>query len=96
MYTRKQIIENQKKFRKEIVSYLKAEFKETKKELSEIQTEDKSIKEEQEKLATKFNKIKINTEIEHLFISEKNLYPNYYAWWDEINTQVSKLKYKDK
>jgi hypothetical protein len=96
MYTRKQIIENQKKFRKEIVDSLKLEFKQTKKELAEIKCEDKTIKEEKEKLENKFNKIKISKEIENLFISEKNLYPNYYALWDEINNQVSKLKYKDK
>lgn len=96
MYTRKQIIENQKKFRKEIVSSLKEEFKQTKKELGEINTIDKSIKEEKEKLLKKFNKVKISQELENLFISEKNLYPNYYAWWDEENNQVIKYKYKDK
>jgi hypothetical protein len=96
MHSRKQIIENQKKFHKEITSSLKAEFKQAKKELSEIETQDKTIKEEKEKLANKFNKIKITQEIEKFFISEKNIYPNYYAWWDEINNQTSKLKYKDK
>jgi polyhydroxyalkanoate synthesis regulator phasin len=96
MHIRKQIIENQKKFRKEIVDSLKLEFKEAKKELAEIKTEDKTIKEEKQKLENKFNKIKISQEIEKLFITEKNLYPNYYAWWDETNKQVSKLKYKDK
>jgi hypothetical protein len=96
MHNRKQIIENQKKFRKEIISSLKVEFKEAKKELSEIQTNDKVIKEEKQKLENKFNKIKISNQIENLFISEKNIYPNYYAWWDENNNQVSKLKYKDK
>lgn len=96
MHTRKQIIENQKKFRKEIVSFLKEEFKQTKKELSLIETLDKTIKVEKDKLVTKINKIKISQELEKLFISEKNLYPNYYAWWDEINNQVIKNKYKDK
>lgn len=96
MHNRKQIIENQKNFRKNIIDSLKLEFKEAKKELSEIKTEDKTIKEEKQKLENKFNKIKITQEIEKLFISEKNLYPNYYAWWDENNNQVLKLKYKDK
>jgi len=96
MHKRKQIIENQKNFRKEIIDSLKAEFKETKKNLSEIQTEDKFIREEKEKLTKKFSKIKILAEVEKLFISEKNLYPNYYAWWDEVNNQVAKYKYKDK
>lgn len=96
MYKRKQIIENQKKFKKEIIDSLKIEFKQAKKELSKIETQDKTIKAEQEKLSNKFNKIKITEEIERLFISEKNIYPNYYAWWDEVDNQVTKLKYKDK
>lgn len=96
MHSRKQIIENQKKFRKDIISALKLEFKQTKKDLLEIESNDTEIRAEKEKLAKKFNKIKIITEIEKLFISEKNLYPNYYAWWDEVNNQVSKNKYKDK
>ena len=45
MYIRKQIIENQKKFRKEIIDSLKLEFKEAKKELADIKTEDKIIAE---------------------------------------------------
>lgn len=96
MYPRKQIIENQKKFRKEITDAIKAEFKETKKELASITTQDKSIKAEKEKLEVKLKKIKIANEIEKLFITEKNLYPNYYAWWDDINSQLNKYKYKDK
>ena len=96
MHIRKHIIENQKKFKKEISDSLKAEFKEAKKELSKIETTDKVIKAEQEKLANKVKKIKITEEIEKFFISEKNIYPNYYAWWDELNNQVIKLKYKDK
>ena len=95
MHKRKEIIENQKKFRREIISALKVEFKDTKKALAEIQTRDKFIKEEKEKLSKNLNKIKIITELEKFFISEKNLYPNYYAWWDEANAQVAKYKYKD-
>jgi len=96
MYIRKQILENQKKFRKEIVAALKLEFREMKKELDQIQTADDIIKEEKIKLLKRVNKIKIVQELEKFFISEKNLYPKYYAWWDEINNQVIKHKYIDK
>lgn len=95
MHIRKQIIENQKTFRKEIIAALKIDFKATKKELAKIETQDKTIKSEKEKLASKLNKIKISEEVEKFFISEKNIYPNYYAWWDELNNQVTKLKYID-
>lgn len=96
MHVRKYIIENQKKFRKEIIDYLKAEFKQTKKDLETIETQDNIIKNEQKKLIDKFGKLKITKELDKFFISEKNLYPNYYAWWDEENSQVIKFKYKDK
>ena len=94
MNSRKQILENQRKFNKEIISALKIEFKEAKKELAKIETEDKEINVEKDKLTNRFKKTKITEQIEKLFISEKNIYPNYYAWWDEINAQVLKLKYK--
>jgi len=94
MHSRKQILENQKKFKKEIVDSLKVEFKQAKRELAKIETKDKVVNLEKEKLTNKFNKIKISEQIEKLFITEKNIYPNYYAWWDEENIQVIKLKYK--
>jgi DNA-binding transcriptional regulator GbsR (MarR family) len=94
MHSRKQIIENQKNFRKDIVNYLKSEFKQMKKDLENIDTKDDVIKNEQKKLIDKFGKLKISKELEKFFISEKNLYPNYYAWWDEENSQVIKFKYK--
>lgn len=94
MHSRKQIIENQKNFRKDIIDYLKSEFKQMKKDLENIDTKDDIIKTEQKKLIDKFGKLKISKELEKLFISEKNLYPNYYAWWDEDNSQVIKFKYK--
>ena len=94
MNSRKQILENQKKFKKEITDFLKAEFKQAKKELSKIETQDKVINIEKDKLTNKFKKAKINEQIEILFISEKNIYPNFYAWWDETNSQVLTLKYK--
>lgn len=65
-----------------------------KKDLATIETQDTVIKNEQKKLIDKFGKLKITKELEKFFISEKNLYPNYYAWWDEANSQVIKFKYK--
>ena len=40
MHSRKQILENQKKFKKEIVDSLKVEFKQAKRELAKIETKD--------------------------------------------------------
>lgn len=95
-HTRKQIIENQKLYRDEIVKVLKVEFTEAKKELRKIKTEDKIIMSHKKKLLERTKDININKEINKLFISWKNITPNFYAWWDEVSQQVLKLKYEDK
>ncbi len=94
-HTRKQIIDNQTKFRKEIVQSLKEEFSKVKKDLRKIKTKDAEITKEKNKMLDRAIKVNINREINNFFISWKNVYPKFYAWWDEINQQVIKLKYDD-
>lgn len=96
MHTRKEILENQKKFYQEISNGLKVEFKQIKRELNKIKTEDPEILSGKNSLLKKAEKININKEIDKFFISWKNTNPTWYAWWDEINEQVIKLKYIDK
>jgi hypothetical protein len=95
IHTRKQIIENQSKFRKEIEAWLKKDFQHTKKELLEIESENPKIREEKEKLLVKLKKVSPSKEMVRLFISEKNLYPKFYVWWDEENMETTKHKYSD-
>lgn len=96
LHTRKQIIENQTQYREEITKSLKEEFKELKKELRKLKTEDPTILSHKKKLLEKSQHVNITKEINKLFISWKNIYPNFYAWWDETGQQVLKLKYDDK
>lgn len=95
MHPRKEILKNQQEFRWEISEALKAEYKQTMKELRAIQPKDKLILEEKDKLQEKAKKIRISEQIEKFFITENNIYPNYYAYWDENKKQVLKLKYID-
>jgi len=95
MHTRKEIIDNQTKFYYEIVKGLKAEFKQIKRELNRIKTKDPDILAGKNSLLKKSEKININKEVDKFFISWKNTNPPWYAWWDEINEQVLKLKYID-
>ncbi len=95
MHKRKEIIENQTKFRNEIVDYLKIEFRELKKDINKINSQNTDIIAGKNSLLQKAQKIKINEEINKLFISWKNIYPKWYAWWDLENEQVLKLKYID-
>lgn len=93
MHTRKEIITNQTQFREEIVDFLKKEFRQLKKDIVSIKSKDPEILSGKNSLLSKSKNIKINEEINKLFISWKNITPNFYAWWDEINEQVLKLKY---
>ena len=88
MHTRREIINNQNEFKNEIISYLKSEFQNSKKDLSKIETVDERIMQEKEKLTKVTNKLKIVKEIEKLFISEKYIYPKYYAWWNDETKEV--------
>lgn len=95
MHKRKEIIANQTKFYYEIAKSLKSEFKQLKRELNRINSKDPAIIAGKNSLLQKSEKININKEIDKFFISWKNTTPTWYAWWDEENEQVLKLKYID-
>lgn len=95
-HTRKQIIENQSQYKDEITDYLKKEFSEMKKELRKIKTKDKEVLAGKEKMLERAKRINVSKEINNYFISWKNIYPKFYAWWDDNSKQVIKLKYDDK
>ena len=95
IHTRSQIIANQSKFQKEIEEWLKNEFRQSKKELLVIESKHPKIKEAKEKLLANLKKISLKKEMKKLFISEKNLYPKFYVWWDEGNMEMTKHKYED-
>lgn len=94
MHSRKSIIENQRQFKEEIISFLKTEFKETKRELEKIKTKDEEINLYKNKLSNLSKKANVKNGIEKFFISENNIYPKFYAWWDEENNEVIILKYE--
>ncbi len=94
-HTRKQIIENQTKYRAEIVDFLKKEFSTMKKDLKKIKTQDVEINNSKKKMMDRVAKMNVTKEINNYFISWKNIYPKFYAWWDEIGGEVIKLKYDE-
>ncbi len=95
MHKRKDIILNQTQYKEEIIAGLKSEFKQMKKELAKINSKDPVILAGKKSLIEKSQKLKVNEEINKLLISWKNITPQHYAWWDEIEGQVLKLKYSD-
>lgn len=95
-HTVQQIIENQTKFRSEIVNSLKNEFRELKKELSNIKTNDVYIKGEKEKLSKRIKSTKFVKSIDSLFFLSKKRSEEFYAWWDEENNETVIYNYGKK
>lgn len=95
MHNRKQIMSNQAQFRDEIVAWIKNDFKELKREILSIKPIDPEIETGKSSLLEKSKNININLEISKFFISPKNVYPEFYAWWDEQNKEVRRIKYID-
>lgn len=93
IHSRKQIIENQSKFKEEIVDWLKKDFRNMKSELNSIDSPEQKILDEKNKLLEKLKKVKISSEVDRFFISERHICPLFYAWWDEFNNEVVKYKY---
>jgi hypothetical protein len=94
MHSRAEIIKNQKEFSYFIKKGLKKDFFNSKQELKKIETEDVYILNEKKNLENRFEKIKIEKEISIFFINEKNIYPKFYAWWDEDSEKVEILLYE--
>ncbi|MDG1949221.1 MAG: hypothetical protein P8J32_00150 [bacterium] len=98
-HTIKQILANQDKFKKEIVVWLKQDFREQKKELAEIKVDnDKEIAKSLKALKKKFKNLGVNALIESLLFrsGSKKRSKTYYAWWDEELEEVIICTYGEK
>ena len=95
-HTIQQIIDNQSKHKSDIISSLKGDFIELKKELSSINTKDKYIKGEKDKLSKRIKYTKFVKSIDSLFFLSKKRSEEFYAWWDEENTETIIYNYDKK
>jgi len=95
-HTIQQIIDNQSKHKSDIISSLKGSFIELKKELSSINTKDKYIKGEKDKLSKRIKNTKFVKSIDSLFFLSKKRSEEFYAWWDEENTETIIYNYDKK
>ena len=93
MYSIQTIIENQDKYKGEIIRFLKSEYEQTKKELQKINPADKFIEKEKIKLEKKFKKLKYDNFISRLFFMHSKRHLVFYAWWNEQNEEVNILQY---
>lgn len=96
MHTTQQIIENQEKYKDEILYSLLKEINSTKKELRGIKTEDEFIIKEKEKLTKKFKKMNSLNSINKYFLLSSKRDENFYVWWDNEQQETLILRYGKK
>lgn len=96
MYRTQEIIENQGKFKSEILFFFLSEINEAKKELRGINSEDEFIVKEKEKLLKRFKKNNSLDSIKKYFFLSNKRDENFYVWWDEKQNEALILKYDQK
>ena len=96
MHTTQQIIENQEKFKEDILRFFIDEIKEIKKELREIESKDEFIIKEKEKLLRRFKKTNTLDSIKKYFFLSNKRDEKFYVWWDEKTQEVLILTYGKK
>ena len=96
MYTIKQIINNQKTYKKMILDWLSKDIKKSKKELFSIKSKDEYIQEQVIKLKDRFKKISYKKETSKLFFMHPDRNDKFYAWWDNEEQKVIILNYGKK
>lgn len=93
MHTRKQIIDNQEKFKEEIFRFFIKETIQAKKELRGIDTKNEFIQKEKEKLLKKFKKVNTVKSIDKYFYFSKKRDSQFYVWWSEKEEEALILTY---
>ncbi len=91
MHTIKQIIENQKEFRDDIVAFLKKDLSDSLRTLREMEADDPEITESVQQMRARVKKMKTPS-VSSLFFMSKDK-SDYYAWWDVDNEEVIIYKY---
>ena len=87
MHTIKQIIVNQRRYRKPMLKWLSQDLRESKKKLVSINSDDEYISEQVEKLKGKFKKTTYKKEIDKLFF----IHPKrsiYFTLWQKIEKEL--------
>lgn len=97
MHTLKEIIENQKTFKQDIIDYLISDFKKINKIVNSIETSDAYIKTEKIKIKNRLKKIQNpQKHIDSFFVSSKNKSEEMYVWWDKEENEAKILPYAKK
>lgn len=82
MRTIQQIINNQEKYKEDIINFFSKEIKEIRKELNGISSNDEFILQEKQKLVKKFKKNNTLISIKKYFFTSNKRDEKFYIWWD--------------
>jgi len=96
MKTFQEIIANQKKFKNEILLYLRDEVRSSKEELSSIKTDDEYIMSQKKKMEQSFKKAKFRKSFSELFFMHPRRNKEKFVWWDEKKQEALILNYEKK
>ena len=96
MHTTQQIIENQDKYKDNILNFFLKEIQEIKKELREIKSDNDFILQEKEKLIKKFKKTNTLASIKKYFFLSNKRDEKFYIWWDIKQEEALILTYGKK
>lgn len=96
MHTIKQIMENQKTYRKLILKWFTNDLRESKKQLFDIKSDDEYIQLQVKKIKGRFKRFKYKKEIDRLFFIHPKRSEEFYAWWDVNESEVVILSYGKK
>jgi hypothetical protein len=93
-YTFKQIVDNQKKFKNDILDFLGEEKKTCEDDIKKLEESvvDLKVKDKVLELKKKIKSIK-KKDYEKLLFSSRNRSEKYYAWWDEKQEQTIIFQY---
>jgi hypothetical protein len=92
----KKIIDNQEKYKDDILRFFLNEVKEAKNELRGINSKDEFIIKEKEKLLKKFKKTSTLESIQKYFFLSRKRDEKFYIWWDDKLQEALILPYGKK
>ena len=96
MHTIKQIIDNQSRYRKLMLSWMGKDLNKSKSNLHSINSDDEFIQEQVKKLKSRFKKTLYKKEVDKLFFMHPNRSEQFYVWWDNKEREVVILNYGKK
>ena len=91
----KEILENQEKFKNEIIFYLKKEYNKSFGTLNSMTTEDEELSAIIKRTREKFKHVDERS-INKLFLLSENKSDDFYAFWNTATTEVNIFEYDKK